>query len=116
ARKYCYQIGYRCKGKEYFAIGLKNHLGGWELRNKYFKCSSCPKSYTYFKLGSKVLLITEGMFDFLSLATMEKNLVESSDCIILNSLSFLEKVKDQLTNYEQIHIYLDNDPAGDIAT
>lgn len=84
-RSYCRQVWYRCKGKRFFALGLQNHLGGWELRNKYYKTSSSPKTYTLFERKSKQLLVTEGMFDFLSLATIDEDLVQSSDCIILNS-------------------------------
>ncbi|MFO8147510.1 MAG: CHC2 zinc finger domain-containing protein, partial [Gillisia sp.] len=36
---YCKEIRYNLNGKEFFSLGLQNHLGGWELRNKYFKGS-----------------------------------------------------------------------------
>src|SRR5690606_12746837 len=74
------------------------------------------KSNTNIKTASKKVLITEGMFDFLSLAILEKEMVHSSDCIVLNSLCFLDRVKTVLSTYDEIQIYLDNDPAGDIAT
>jgi DNA primase len=112
AAKYCRQVWYSCKGKRFFAIGLKNHKGGWELRNKYFKTSSSPKTYSLFERGSKQLIITEGMFDFLSLATIDEDLVQNSDCIILNSLAFVERIKMLIPKYEKVLIYLDNDPAG----
>ncbi|WP_037318606.1 toprim domain-containing protein [Salegentibacter sp. Hel_I_6] len=111
-RKYCRQIWYGFKTKRFFAIGLQNHLGGWELRNKYFKTSSSPKTFSLFERGAKQLLITEGMFDFLSLATIDEDLVQNSDCIILNSLAFLERIKMFIPKYEKVLIYLDNDPAG----
>jgi len=113
---YCKEISYRFKGKEFFSLGLQNHLGGWELRNKYFKGSSSPKSYAYLKNGSKNLLVTEGMFDLLSLAVLEKVLVNTSDVIILNSLTFLTKIQPHIPEYSQALLYLDNDPAGDSAT
>ncbi|MCB7481791.1 MULTISPECIES: toprim domain-containing protein [Flavobacteriaceae] len=116
AQPYCKEVWFSYSGKEYFAIGLENPLGGWELRNSYFKGSSSPKSYTYIKRKSKTLLITEGMFDFLSLAILEEDLVKASDIIILNSLAFTNKITGHLTNYENIRLYLDNDPAGDQAT
>ena len=56
------------------------------------------------------------MFDFLSLATMEEDLVNSSDVIILNSLGFAHKIPEHLSIYANIRLYLDNDPAGDKAT
>ena len=116
AQPYCKEVGFSFSGKEYFAVGLGNHLGGWELRNSYFKGSSSPKSYTSIKRKSKTLLITEGMFDFLSLIILEEDLVKASDIIILNSLAFTNKITGHLTNYENIRLYLDNDPAGDRAT
>ena len=51
-RKYCRQVWYGCKGKRFFAIGLQNQQGGWELRNKYFKTSSSPKTFSFFERGS----------------------------------------------------------------
>ena len=114
--KYCRQVWYRCKGKQFFALGLENYKGGWELRNKYFKTSSSPKTFSFFERESKQLIITEGMFDFLSLATTDEDLVQNSDCIILNSLAFLERIKMLIPKYEKVLIYLDNDPAGKKAT
>lgn len=110
--KYCRQIWYSCNGKRFFAIGLQNHLGGWELRNKYYKTSSSPKTYTHFDRKSKRLLITEGMFDFLSLATIDEDLVQNSDCIILNSIAFIDRIKVLIPEYERVLLYLDNDSAG----
>jgi 5S rRNA maturation endonuclease (ribonuclease M5) len=115
-RKYCRQVWYRYKGKRFFALGLENYKRGWELRNKYFKTSSSPKTFSFFERGSKQLLITEGMFDFLSLASIDEDLVQNSDCIILNSLAFLERIKMLIPKYEKVLIYLDNDPAGKKAT
>ena len=113
---YCKEIRYKLKRKEFFSLGLQNHLDGWELRNKYFKGSSSPKSYTYFKNSSKNLLVTEGLFDFLSLAVLENKLVNTSDVIILNSLSFLAQIQIYIPEYNQVLLYLDNDLAGDSAT
>jgi hypothetical protein len=115
-RKYCRQIWFGFKGKRFFSIGIQNYKGGWELRNKYYKTSSSPKTFSFFERGSKKLLITEGMFDFLSLATIDEDLVQSSDCIILNSLAFLDRIKMLIPKYDKVLIYLDNDPAGIKAT
>ena len=114
-RKYCRQVWYRCKGKRFFALGLENYKKGWELRNKYFKTSSSPKTFSFFERDSNQLIITEGMFDFLSLATIDEDLVQNSDCIILNSLAFLERIKMLILKYDRVLIYLDNDPAGEKA-
>ena len=111
-RKYCRQVWYRSKGRRFFALGLENYKGGWELRNKYFKTSSSPKTFSFFERESKQLIITEGMFDFLSLATIDEDIVQNSDCIILNSLAFLESIKMLIPKYEKVLLFLDNDPAG----
>jgi len=56
------------------------------------------------------------MFDFLSLATINEDLVKSSDCIILNSLAFIKRIETLIPKYELVFLYLDNDPAGKKAT
>lgn len=116
ARKYCRQVWYSYKGKQYFSIGLKNHKGGWELRNKYYKNSSSPKTYSFLERDAEQLVITEGMFDFLSLATIDEKLVVCSDVIILNSLAFIQQIEMILQNYERVLLFLDNDDAGEKAT
>ncbi|MGW1454511.1 toprim domain-containing protein [Salegentibacter agarivorans] len=111
-RKYCRQVWYSCKGNRFFAIGLKNHKGGWELRNKYFKTSSSPKTFSFIQNNSRQLLITEGMFDFLSLATIDEDLIQNSECIILNSLAFIKRIETLIPKYEKVLLYLDNDSVG----
>lgn len=112
AREYCKEAWYTLNGKTFFAIGMKNHLGGWELRNKYYKNSTSPKSYTYLKKPSNRLVITEGMFDFLSLATIDRKLINANDCIVLNSLNFLFEIEVMFSSYHTSYLYFDNDTAG----
>ncbi|SDK74846.1 CHC2 zinc finger [Salinimicrobium catena] len=112
AKLFCKEVWYTHNGKTHFSIGLPNSLGGWELRNKFFKNSTAPKSYSSIRKGNEKLLLFEGMFDFLSLATLDLDLVCSSDSIVLNSLGFLKNSFQLLGNYEEINLYLDNDPAG----
>ncbi len=116
ARMYCREVWYRFNAKQYFALGLQNDRGGFELRNKYYKSSSSPKSYTYRRSNFNTLLVTEGMFDFLSLIVMEEELVMGSDTIILNSVAFTKEIVFLIPNYEEVFLFLDNDPAGDKAT
>ena len=107
---------YAYKGKQFFAIGLKNHQGGWELRNKIFKNSSSPKSYTYLKRNCSQLVILEGMFDLLSLAVLNEALLKSSDVLILNSIAFIKDIEPHITRYKLVSLYLDNDTAGQNAS
>ncbi len=115
-KQYLKEVIFKQKGNTLFALGLENHLGGWELRNKFRKTSSSPKSYTWLKRDKKQLIVTEGMFDFLSLATMKPVKVYESDILILNSLSFIKNIKNLLSSYHTIFLYLDNDNAANTCT
>lgn len=112
AKLYCKEVWYTHKTKTYFAIGLKNDLGGWELRNKIFKNSSSPKSYTYIKHGHSQLIILEGMFDLMSLAVLNNTQLNTSDILILNSTAFIKDVGKYIMGYTIVHLYLDNDTTG----
>ena len=116
AATYCKEIWYECHGKTLFALGLKNHSGGWELRNLYGKSSTTPKSYSYLKKGGEKLIVLEGMFDLLSLAVVASEEIERADLLILNSLSFISEVHPICKNYKAVTLYLDRDPSGRTAT
>ncbi|MCK0190461.1 toprim domain-containing protein [Arenibacter sp. F20364] len=112
AVKLCQEVHYIFRGRDYFAIGLQNSSGGWELRNKYYKNSSSPKDITHIKNENNRLIVTEGMFDILSLMDMGNNLMEKNDLLILNSLGFIEKSFDMFDAYKSVALYMDNDRAG----
>ncbi|WP_157832789.1 hypothetical protein [Croceivirga radicis] len=46
------EIVFQLKQKECFALGFENDRGGWELRNKYQKLATSPKTFTYHKNNS----------------------------------------------------------------
>ena len=112
----CMEVHYLNKGRRYFAIGLKNDSGGWELRNNFYKNSSSPKDITHIKNGNEKLIVTEGIFDLLSIleGTEESNL--EYDFLVLNSTAFLKKGMKIIDSYSQIDLYLDNDQNGKGAT
>lgn len=112
ARSYCKEVSYECNKKVYYAIGLQNIKGGWELRNLYCKSSSSPKSYTYIKKKKAHLLVCEGMFDLLSIAVLYPKDLANSDIIVLNSLSFLPRITIHFKKYQKVQLLLDNDKAG----
>ena len=107
ARQYCYEVSYKFNENIFFAIGLKNHLGGWELRNKFFKNCCAPKWYTYLKKGKDQLIIVEGMFDLMSLAVFDKVLIDCSDVIVLNSIAFINEITQLLQDYQKVVLFLD---------
>ncbi len=112
AKTYCKEVWYESHGKTYYAIGLQNNEGGWELRNLYFKTSSSPKTYTYLQKKKDKLIVCEGMFDLLSIAELYPEELNSSDIIVLNSLSFLPQITSCFTKYTSVELYLDNDKSG----
>ena len=110
------EIHYQIYDKNYFGIGFKNDSGGFEIRNAYSKICLGKKDITSIKNGCKDLRIFEGFFDFLSFKNVEKFLEKQpSDCIILNSVSVVNKIKNEIGKYGNIELYFDNDEAGNRA-
>jgi len=106
------EIHYRMNDKNYFGIGFKNDSGGYEIRNKYSKICLGKKDISTIKNNSNSVRIFEGFFDFISFKNLEK---ESSDYLILNSVSMIHNIKNSLGKYEKVELYLDNDEAGNRA-
>ena len=107
------EIHYQMNDKNYFGIGFKNDSGGYEIRNAYSKICLGKKDITSIKNDSKDVRIFEGFFDFLSFKKVENYLEKQrSDYIILNSVFMINKIKNDLGNYQNIELYFDNDEAG----
>lgn len=116
ARKYCMEIEYKLNGKKYFSIGFPNMQGGFELRNAISKTCSSPKAPTWIKNRKPWLAVFEGFFDFLSALTIDPEMKDNVDILVLNSLSFHQKIrKEALTPYRRVFFFLDNDEAGNSA-
>ena len=120
ANRYCSEVEFELYGKMHLSIGFKNNSGGYELRNGYFKGSSSPKDITTIKLGGQKLSVFEGFFDFLSFQVQQlsdKDLLLNlpklqGDFLILNSISFIEKTRQVMENYNRIQLFLDRDESG----
>ena len=83
------------------------------MRNKFFKGCVAPKGTTFIKAGNepgRECNVFEGFFDFLSAVAL--NRTEGMDNLVLNSIIYLRKSSDLLSQYDHIHAYLDNDDAG----
>jgi len=110
---YCKEIRYQLYDKAWYGIGFKNDLGDYEIRKKYLKGSSAPKDITTICNYSSKVSVFEGFFDLLFyLSITTKFELPETNYIILNSLSFFEKAKAVMETYESIHLYLDNNNAG----
>jgi hypothetical protein len=113
ACRYLKEAHYTIAGKAYYALAFQNDKGGYELRNRYFKGSSSPKYITTIQGQKKeIVSVFEGFFDFLSFLVHFKIGSPKGTVIILNSVSFVDKISPQLAQFKHIHIFLDNDEAG----
>jgi len=113
AQQYCREVTYQFKDKTYYSLGFKNDLGGYELRNKFFKNCSSPKGSTFIDNGADEVTVFEGFFDFLSFQTIHSNQeTPLTNFLILNSLSFFQRARPIMERHEQINLYLDRDNSG----
>lgn len=125
--RYLVEVKYRNKGngKEYFAFGMMNEGGGYEIRaasSQYsFKSALIVRDITLIRGMSpdrKTVNIFEGMTDFLSLLVMMNTGNLSGDSIIMHSLSSFTRVSDVIgkEGYTTINTFLDNNKAGQEGT
>jgi len=121
---FCKEVHYSHSGKNYFAIGFENILGGFELRNPYFKGCFGVKAPTIVPIQKTVrtsdCCVFEGFMDFLSYKTLDwlhqDDIVQKNcDCVILNSTSIVHKAIPFINVYNNVYCYLDNDESGLIA-
>lgn len=116
ARKHCSEVHYNINQKRYFAIGFKNDLGGWELRNKYWKGCIGSKAITTIFKGNNNCSVFEGFIDFLSFLQLYPGKEDDCDFIILNSLSNAKDLLSIIEKFDSVNLFLDNDKAGQSAT
>ena len=112
ASHHCFRLNYGVRGKRYFAVGFPNMAGGYEVRSRHFKGCIPPKDVSLVKLENTVAdvcSVFEGFMDFLSAATLG---LETGDCLVLNSVSNVEKAMKHLDAYGRINCFLDRDEAG----
>ena len=106
------EIEYELDRKKYFGIGFFNNSGGVEIRNKYSKMCLGKKDVTLVENQSSEICIFEGFFDYLTFRKLEKQEINNSDYLILNSIAMLFKVEETLKKYAKILVFLDNDDNG----
>lgn len=113
AKKYLKEIHYHRANKRTFAVAFENDKGGFEIRNPYFKSSTSPKWVTTFPVpDSKTVNLFEGFFDFLSSCEYFGLIQPRNTTIVLNSVTNLHHVLNELKSYKQVNVYFDNDNAG----
>jgi hypothetical protein len=118
-RRFAKELIYQSRNASYKAIGIPTAKNGWEtITISGFKTSTTPKSVSWFKWDKPELAVFEGMFDAFSLRKHQKELADSCDYIIMNSLSLKDEAIDIIINsqYSKIHLFLDTDEPADIVT
>lgn len=116
--RFCCQITYHSvysPSLKRTAIGFANNSGGYALRaNSVKKCTASGISLLRGETPDEVAVF-EGFFDFLS--WIEDQGIDSLPCdvCVLNSVSNLKRALSFLNEHLEIHLYLDNDRAGDEA-
>ncbi|MDR3267143.1 MAG: toprim domain-containing protein [Tannerella sp.] len=117
ANKYCREIHYHNRDKDYFSIGFRNNYGGYELSSPpNFKSCIAPKEITTIQNNKDTCLVFEGFWDFLSYLTIQKIGKSKHDIAVLNSVANVQKAMNFLKTHRAIYTYLDNDDAGQKAT
>lgn len=95
--------------KKLYAVGFKNDLGGYEIRNAFTKVMKVPKTITTINPGCKSVSVFEGFMDFLSAVTYWQK-QPTNTIIVLNGTSMISHA--DLTPYEKIYFYGDNGKGG----
>jgi DNA primase len=114
-------------GKEYYALGMANRSGGFEIRNKYFKGSLFEKDITILPAKSAAdtpinpenkVSIFEGFFDFLSALKFYGDTLMEGEVIVMHSVAMQNATIAYLTarDFSRIYTYFDNDRAGEELT
>ena len=124
--RYLQEVRYRNRGtgKEYFAFGMANDSGGYEIRvasSRYnFKSALKARDISLLKGGGSETTVSvfEGMTDFLSLLALYGRESLPGDAIIMHSLSSHQRTVDAIWkgDYVQIRTYLDNNGPGQEGT
>lgn len=108
---------YKINGQPYFGLAFKNDKGGYEIRTVHKKLCAKPKSITTIKMpGSININLFEGFFDFLSALVHFRLVAPTYTTIILNTVTLLEDVVDQIKPYKNVNTFFDRDRSGMNAT
>lgn len=114
------QVHYEHNDKEFFAIGIKNLSGGYDLRNPLMNSKIGPSDISVIT-GSKKeeIILFEGMADMLSFLQLMKdnNKTTNRTLVCLNSVSNVSNFINHYENFKgKLFLLLDGDKKGNEAT
>ena len=132
---YVKEVWFTIKDKSYYALGSQNRSGGWELRNPYYKGALLNKDISIWHIdpldpnaGTQEahqdgalavpqaeipecrIAVVEGFMDALSFIEMQTSY--RGALLALNSTALLKRAIEELAQYSEISLFLDNDKAG----
>lgn len=116
AQRYLKAYQYRVKGRLFWNLGTRNHLGGYNLFSKGFKCATKQAVTLFTHSNSKSRIYFEGIIDFLSFLMIYPDQEMFHDYCILNSVNNLKKTLEIHPLIQTTIAFLDRDHAGDRAT
>jgi DNA primase len=128
-KKFCEEVHYTVKSKQYYAVGFITDNNGYVLRNKYSKIFYNPQpnkpNNKLTTIGGRAqnskCLVFEGFCDFLAYMELErkgdtvvKSIGEVERAYILNSTSTLSNpdVMAEITRHKEVFGFFDNDKTG----
>lgn len=124
--KYCLEVRFTLNNKELYAVGFKNDLDGFELRNAFLQICLGSKAVSLISNQKQHLVVLESWSDFISYLTLFPEKETSYDFIVLNSVGTLSSTilpsgnsyifESNTIKYKTISCFLDNDQAGTLAT
>lgn len=117
--RYCKQVWFSFpngtlvngKPKKHVGIGFQNDLGGWDIRNSFFKVASQPKTITTIKGSKDSTMVFEGFINYLSALTYYDKLKFDEEVIVMNGAGQIERLVEAVCGRHVLY-YGDNDPTG----
>lgn len=111
ARRYCQEVQYEVKGREFFAVGFANDGGGFALRSPTYKGQTAPAGIATMAVpGSTSASVFEGFFDFLSACQLLGQ--PTKTVFVLNSTAHVARALPLLQPFARLDVYFDRDSAG----
>lgn len=116
---YTMEYHYLLRGRKQRAIGIKNVLGGIELRSSSMKVKIGPASYSLFEGKKKTIVLFEGMTDLLSYIEWKRRGKRplKRTLVCLNSVGMVSRFINDYKDFDgNVLLLLDGDSAGNEAT
>jgi len=112
---FCSEVRFKFQNRRYIthiAVGMKNDLEGWALRNTWFRGAVSPAGIrTICQKDTDEVIVVEGFLDYASYLVLYGEPEHTT--IILNSLIFFPMILDFLQGMSKVHIWVDNDAPAD---